>query len=103
MEVVFCVNDHRGRYKVTAHGKLGGIPEPSGIGLHVGQVLPFEITADMSDLQRFAERLPRGIVRLLEEEGDFYDFEVLSGRGMAGQLRLLGVSQEVGCLPADAE
>lgn len=102
MRVVFCVRDHRGKYRVTAYGDLEGISERDKIGNHIGEVLPFVIEQDFGDIPRFAERLPTGILSSAEDAA-FYEFEVISGSGTTGELVVRDLAEEQGCVPADAK
>lgn len=60
MQVVFCVKDEKGRYKVTAYGDLEGIPEGDRLRHHLGRQLSFTIRQEFGDAQPFADRLPVG-------------------------------------------
>ena len=73
-----------------------------GISQHIGETLSFTIEHEFGDIKPFVECRPRGIVRETEGSGRFYEFEVISGTGNSGQLRVLAASSEKGCLPADA-
>lgn len=101
MRVVFCARDTKGNYRVTAYGALENVPDDRKIGEYVQKELPFTIEQEFGDVRPFAEHLPIGIVSSMEER-EFYEFEVVSGTGDTGHLKILAIAKEQGCLPADA-
>jgi hypothetical protein len=101
MRVVFCVKDIKSNYRVTAYGDLAGLADDEDIGPFVGKELSFTIEQEFGDVRPFAERLPTGIVSATEK-GKFYEFEIVSGSGDAGRLKILALAKEQGCLPVDA-
>ena len=100
MEIVLCVKDNKQEYRVTAFGTID-IPEED-LDQFVGKVLSFTVERDLGDVGPFTEYRPRGIMRATAVSSKFYEFEVISGTGNSGQLKVLAASSEKGCLPADA-
>lgn len=101
MRAVFCVKDIKGDYRVTAYGDLAGLADDEDIGSFMGKELSFTIEQEFGDARPFAERLPMGIVSATEKR-EFYEFEVVTGSGDAGRLRIRALAEEQHCLPADA-
>lgn len=100
MRVVLCVRDAKRNYRVTAYGNLD-IPDDGSIEGHMGKELPFTIDQEFGDVQPFTRYLPDGIISGTEKE-EFYHFQVVSGVGSSGRLRILALAEERECLPADA-
>jgi hypothetical protein len=60
-----------------------------------------QIEQEFGNTEPFAEHLPTGIVSATEKR-EFYEFEVVSGSGDTGRLKVLALAKEQGCLPANA-
>jgi hypothetical protein len=101
IRVIFCVKDTKSNYRVTAYGNLLELDDDDEIRSHAGQALSFAIDQEFGDFGSFAEYLPTGIVSTAGKE-EFYEFEVLSGSGKTGILKILQPAKERSCLPADA-
>jgi hypothetical protein len=101
MRVVFCVKDTKGNYRVTAYGTLEDLPEDGNMGEYAQKELSFTIEQEFGDVQPFAERLPTGIISATARR-EFYEFEIVSGTGNTGRLKILALAKEQSCLPADA-
>jgi hypothetical protein len=101
IRVTFCVKDVKSNYRVTAHGTLLEFEDGDEIRSHAGQTLAFAIDQEFGDIVPFAEHRPTGIVSAAGKK-EFYEFEVLSGSGQMGILRILKPAKERSCLSADA-
>jgi len=100
MEVVFCTRDGKAKYRVTAYGTVDIAGDD--FDRYLGTILPFTVEREFGDFGVFVEHLPVGIMRATKTNAKFYEFEVVSGTGRYGQLRVLALSSEKGCLAADA-
>lgn len=102
LRVTFCVKDTKSNCRVTAYGNLLELGDGDDISSHAGRALSFTIDQEFGDIGPFAERLPIGIVSVTGKR-EFYEFEVLSGSGKTGILKILQPAKEGSCLPADAQ
>jgi len=102
VRVTFCVKDAKDNYRVTAYGNLTELEDGDRIGFHIGRELSFAIDREFDDVESFIERFPEGIVSATEKK-EFYEFEVLSGSGKTGLLKILQPAKERSCLPPDAQ
>lgn len=100
VNIILCIKDIKQEYRVSAYGKMEQLADDASFGQHIGKILPFTIEKNFADSSLIIESL-KGIISTTTHR-KFYEFEIVSGQGLTGYLKIIDLSIQQSCLSADA-